>query len=192
LCKTEMKLINRRLYEQVENEDVFRCLWWARWAIYRCVRRVKKETKSDFRGIYAEGDDLDLIVLRPQDVRKTGTVLTTWLFTASVGTDYYESDTGDADLVLGAGATAEGRVYCGWADPIDSPKIVAVLYELPKRNVLVPTPFELAKDYPVINHMPITIEPGQSYKIGCRYFAAGDDKARPIAVRITKAELLTL
>jgi len=190
LSADEVRAINERIAEIAENEEVFAVLWNAREDIYDIVRAVKKKNPgSEFKGMDAEGDDLDLILVRPQDIKKTGTALTSWIFSATAGTDYFESDTNDANLQL---AEDEGRVYCGWADPIDSPKAVGVQFNLPGISKIVPLNFDLSKDYPIIQHKPVKILPKVSYSIQVRYKATGTDALRPIAVYATKAANLSL
>ena len=192
LSAKEMELIHQTIGHIAENEEVFSVLWSARGAIYEVVRAVKaslKVTEAEFKGIEAEGKQLTMHLIRPKDIKKGGTTLATWLQTVTAGTSYFESDSGDAKITL---PEHEGRVYFGWVDPIDSPKLEAVMYELAKKNVVIPTPFELCKDYPLIRHKAVKIYPKDSYRIQVRYSADGDDMARPIAVVITTAEKVEL
>jgi len=189
LTTAEIERIHQRLMEIAENEYVFYALWSNRSIIYDAVRVVKaKRGKGEFMGAEAEGDNLDLLILRPADIKKTGTALTNWVFTATAGTDYFESATGDARLEL---PDYEARVYCGWADPVDSPKLECVLYELPTRNEPHPTPCELNSEYPVIVHKGVLIKPETAYRIQVRYHTNGTDMARPIGVRTVPAEKFT-
>jgi len=188
LSGEEFKLINLRLGAIAENEVVFGILWSVRDAIYEVVRAVKDSIGSNecvFAGEYAEGRELNLDIITPQDVKKTGTPLSDWLQSVSAGDVYFESDSGDSKITL---PEYEGRVYAGWVDTIDSPLLVKVMYDLPKLKIIVNTPFELCKEYPAIRHKAVKLKPKDAYAIKVRYKASGDDEARPIAVKITTAE----
>ena len=191
LSADEIRAINNRIAEIAENPDVFGVLWKARKAIYRAVAAVKKENPKPFEGFTAEGDAYDLILLRPQDIKRDGTALTTFTTdVTAVGVADYESDTGGAAISLDK---YEGRVYCGWADPVDVPKAVGV--EIQRNNndrFIIPTLFSLCKDYPIIQHTPVIIKPYDSYKITVRYAATGTDRLMPVGVRIVPAKVLSL
>jgi len=191
LSAEEVVAINKRIAEVAENPDVFGVLWNARQAIYNAVRIVKKNVHQDFKGFEAEGDELDLIIIRPQDVLRDGTALET--FTTSVsatGVSDFESDTGGAEVTL---SEEEARVYCGWIDPVDSPKSIGVMIQKGRsQSYIIPTPFKMCKDYPVIQHVPVIIKPKDSYKIQVRYNAIGTDALEPVGVRIVQAKSLNL
>lgn len=188
LTGEEIQLINLRLGAVAENEAVFAVLWSVREAVYEVVRSVKANLKTSeamFVGEFAEGKQLDLDIIRYYDVKKSGTALSSWIQSVTAGTAYFESDTDNNKLTLN---DWEGRVYAGWADPIDSPKLVSVEYMLTMKNIIIATPFELNKEYPIIRHRAIKLLPNDSYAIQVRYSSDGDDAARPVAVRIITAE----
>ena len=192
LTGEEVMLINLRLGQIAENDVIFGFLWSARSAIYEMVGAVKKKLESNeavFKGEYAEGKELDCFIARPKDIKKGGTALTDWLQSVSAGTAYYESDTNNAKLTL---PDHEGRVYLGWVDTIDSPKLDAVMYELSRQSIIVETPFELCREFPAIRHRAIKVFPEDTYRIQVRYKASGDDEARPILVIVTTAEKKSL
>jgi len=192
LSGEEVQMINLRIGQIAENEDVFAVLWSARRAIYEVVRAVKaklKSTEAVFMGEFAEGKQLDIEPVMPADVKKGGTPLTDWLQTVTAGEAYFESDSGDGKITL---PDWEGRVYLGWIDTIDSPKLVSVMYELSMRNVMVKTPFEMCKEFPLIRHRAIKLIPADSYRIKVKYKGDGDDMARPLAVKVITAEKKTL
>lgn len=185
----EVAAINKRLAQLAENEEVFGALWEARESIYEAVRAVKKWTKTDFKGSYAEGDELDLDVIDAPDVKVNGTALAVFEKTVSEGTAYYWSDTGNNKIQLDED---EAIVIVGWYDPVDSPKATRVLFELPKRNFLVKLPFRFAKDMPLVVHEPVIIKPKESFRVQVRYDADGTDALMPIGVKITKAQNMSL
>jgi len=188
LSVEEVQLINLRIGQIAENEDAFAVLWSGREAIYEMVRAVKaklKTTEAVFMGEFAEGKQLDVDPIMPEDVKKGGTPLSKWLQSVTAGETYFESDSGDGKITL---PDWEGRVYFGWIDTIDSPKLVSVMYELSMRNVIIRTPFEMCKEFPLIRHRAIKIHPNDSYRIKVKYNADGDDMARPLAVKIITAE----
>ena len=184
LSPDEVAAINQRLLQVAENEEVFSALWEAREAIYEAVRAVKKWTKTDFVGFGAEGDDLDLDIIDAPMIKKSGSALTTFEQSVTAGTAYYWSGSGDAKIQLDED---EAIVIVGWYDPVDSPKATRVLFDLPKKNVLVKTPFKLNKDVPLIIHKPVIVKPKESFRIQVRYDANGDDSLMPIGVYIQKA-----
>lgn len=188
----EVKAVHDRLHQIAENEDVFACLWDAKDHILDMVSQVKAQNaNSPFVGAGAEGNQLDMRMLIPSDVDKTGTAQTTWVFSASEGTDYYESAASDGDCTTGED---EGRVYCGWVDPIDEPKMVNVQYSKDGglTQMLVDTPFDMVKDYPIVRHKPFKVFTEQDYNVQVRYDAGGDDKAIPVAVVIRRKKNLGL
>ena len=192
LTPDEIIAINYRLAEVAENEDVFACLWKARKSIYNSVRAVKAENPgAKFVGFGAGGDDeIDLIKARPQDIKKTGTALTKFLQSVTSGVTYYESDTGDNYIEL---SKHESRVYCGWVDPIDSPKAIGVLIDHggAQKKYRVDLLWSLARDYPVIPHKPVLLKPYTTYRIQARYLADGDDALEPVATIAKIASQIT-
>jgi len=189
LSESEVKLIHDRLMVLAENEEVFGALWEAREAIYEAVRAVKKWTKTDFKGAYAEGDDLDLHVIDAPDIMVSGTPLTVFEKSVSAGTAYYWSGPSDAKIQLNED---EAIVIVGWYDPVDSPKATRVKFELPKRDYVVKLPFRFTKDVPLVVHDPVIIKPKESFRIQVRYDSSGDDALMPVGVKILKAEKMTL
>ncbi len=187
----EVAAINELIAMDVENEYVFGALWSSREALYDLVRAVKNSYKGvDFKGVDAKGDELTMIRIGPQDVKKAGTTQNTWLFTVPGDTDYFESDTNDAKLSL---QEYEGRMYVAWADPIDTPKLRGVSYDLPDGTLTFRINFDDAFEFPIKQHPPVKILPQQSWRIQVRYYpTSGDDKAYPIAVLVTKADALSL
>lgn len=184
LTVDEIIAINYRIAELAENEDVFACLWKARKSIYNSVRAVKAENSgSKFVGFGAGGDDeIDLVKVRPQDIVRNGTALTQFLTTiTSTGVQDYESDSGGGYVKL---SKYESRVYCGWVDPIDSPKAIGILidHQGAQRKYRVDLLWSLIKDYPVIPHVPVLLRPNTTYKIQARYNVTGDDALEPVAV----------
>ena len=154
------------------------------------VRRVKVETKSEFVGAGAQGKQLTIQICRPRFFEKAGTTMTTWLFTATAGADWFISGSGDAAIAC---PEEEGFVFLGWADPIDSPKVEAV--QLEKGGTPVGPPqtlnFDFTEKYPVHGlKLAWVIQPQDSYRVQVRYFVAGDDKFMPIAFRVVKAETI--
>jgi len=190
LTPDEVAAINERLAQIAENEEVFSALWEAREAVYEAVRAVKKWTKTDFKGALAEGDELDLDIIMPDDTEKTGSQRTVWEYSVSTaGTEYFWSGSGDEKVTLDED---EAILIVGWYDPVDSPKASRVMFELPKRNFYVNLPFDMAKDVPLIIHKPEIIKPKEKFAIQVRYNAAGTDALRPVGVYIRKAADRTL
>lgn len=188
LEQDEVKLINERLKEIAPNDQIFAILWLNREKIYEAVRAVKSKTGSPFKGRLARGRQLDLALIDPMDIKKSGTTLTSFMQTVSAGTTWYESNSGDEYIEL---QEEEARVYMGWADPVSSPKAVRVLYDLPENTVPVRLPFDLVKkkedEYPIIMHEPVVLKPKDKYRIKVKYIADGTDALRPIGVIIQTA-----
>jgi len=182
----EIEAIHSRLLEVAENEEVFSILWQSREAIYDAVRILKgKYPGRRFRGPKARGEDLDLMIVMPSDIKKSGTELPSFEQTiSSAGAAYYESDSGDAKLTL---SSNEARVYCGWVDPVDTPLASKVAIELPDEIYVFRLPFEFKLEYPVVGHDPVIVKPETQYRIKVYYSGTGTDALMPIAVRITTA-----
>jgi len=182
----EIEAIHNRLLEIAENEEIFSILWENREAIYDAVRILKgKYPGRRFRGAKARGEDLDLMIVMPSDIKRGGTPLGTFdTDVSTAGVAYYESDSGDGKLTL---PSDEARVYCGWADPVDNPLASKVAIELPDEIYVFRLPFEFKKDYPVVGHEPVKIKPETQYRIRVYYSGTGTDALMPIAVRITTA-----
>ena len=190
LSVEEVLNIHTRLGAIASNPYVFSVLWGIRKSIYDVVRAVKASINSrecEFAGEYAEGRQLNLDFIMPNYVKKTGTPLTTWLQSVSAGVTYFESDTNDAKITLDYD---EGRVYGAWVDTIDSPKLVRVMYELPKQDIIVSTPFNECDEYPIVRHKAVKLYPRDAYAIKVRYDSDGDDMAAPVGVIVTTAEKL--
>lgn len=184
LTADEIKAINYRIAEVAENPDVFACLWKARKSIYNAVRAVKKENPgTKFTGFGAGGDsEIDIVRVRPQDILRSGTALTDWLTdVASTGVAYYESGSNDDYINTGKYTS---RVYCGWVDPIDSPKCVGVLvdHQGAQKKYRVDLLWSLSKDYPLVIHKPILFKPNTTYRVQVRYNETGDDALEPVGV----------
>jgi len=182
----EIEAIHERLLEVAENEEVFSILWENREAIYDAVRLLKaKYPGRRFRGVRARGEDLDLMIVMPSDIKRGGTVLSTFVTdVSSAGEAYFESDTDNNKLTL---PKDEARVYCGWVDPVDNPLASKVAIELPDEIIVIRLPFEFKKDYPVVGHNAVVVKPETSYRIRAYYSGTGTDQLTPIAVRITTA-----
>jgi len=153
------------------------------------IRRVKTEVKQPFEGAYARGAKLTLIYGRPRDYTKAGTTMTTWLFDATAGLDWFISGTGDAAIKI---PEEEGLAFLGWCDPVDTPCVEAIQLEK-GGDLMMPQTlnFEITEKYPVHELLePWIIQPEQSYRIQARYHRTGPDRLQPISFRIGKAETL--
>lgn len=189
LDDAEINAINKKLMQIAENDEVFGALWEARNAIYDAVRAVKKWTHTNFVGFGAEGRDLDLNILEPDDVVKNGTALTTFVQDVTAGTAYYWSGANNGKVSLGMD---EAIVIVGWYDPVDSPKAIRILAELPKKNVIIDSPFYMNKDVPLIIHEPITLNPQDSFDVQVRYNEDGTDSLMPVGVHVRMASSRSL
>jgi hypothetical protein len=160
-------------------------------AIEEVVRAVKKNTKTNFMGFKARGDELTLKIINPGDVKKSGTALTTWDFSATAGLDWFESDTADAPITLGED---EGRVYIAFADPVANPLAIAVQVEIGGDLVVGQTlNFRLVDGdkAPIIRlGEPWKLKPEKAYRIQVRYEGSGTDRLTPIAIKIGKASAM--
>lgn len=193
LTPDEVRAINTRIAEIAENEDVFESLWQSRFAIYDAVRAVKKENPgTTFIGFGAGGDnEIDIVRIRPQDVVRGGTALTDWLTSVTAtGVADYESGSGGDYVALGEG---ESRVYCGWVNPIASPKAVGVLIDHvgEQKKYRVDLLWSLNRDFPIVVHKPVLLRPNTRYKIQVRYNATGDDALQPVGVVVKIASQIT-
>ena len=152
------------------------------------IRVVNINTKQGFKGFAARGSELEINYVRPKTFNKT-----TWLQSiASAGTVSWLAETKALE--------EEALVILGWIDPIEVPKIDAVLYTkdgdpLPAQTL----PFEVRDAFgtiktPVVEQkLPITVLPEHKIKIDMNAFATGDDKIQPIAFHIRKAaDFMTL
>jgi hypothetical protein len=159
--------------------------------IEEVVRAVKKEVKKPFKGYAARGDELTLKLINPRDVKKAGTVLTSWDFSATEGLDWFESDTGDAPITV---PEDEGRVYIAFADPIADPVAIAAQIELDGDLYVGQTlNFRLvdADKAKIIKlGVPWILKPRKKYRIQVRYDSTASDRLTPIGVRVAKASTL--
>jgi len=160
-------------------------------AIETVVRAVKKEVKKPFKGYAARGDELTLRLINPGDVKKAGTTLTSWDFSATAGLDWFESDTNDAALLV---PEDEGRAYIAFADPIANPPAIAAQVELDGDLYVGQTlNFRLvdADKSPIIKlGAPWVLKPRKKYRIQVRYDATASDRLTPIGVRVARASTL--
>jgi hypothetical protein len=161
-------------------------------AIIHEVRVVKEKVGSSYGGTLGRGKELAAMFCKPSMFTKNGAALTTWLFTATAGLDWFISGSTDAPIELGED---EGLIFLGWADPIETPKADSVQLEkggdLQLAEVL---PFMANMDASgnsiIINKTPWYIYPKEKYRVQVRYFADGDDRLQPIGFKITTAEKL--
>jgi len=184
LTSDEIRAINNRIAEISENEDVFTCLWSARGAIYDAVRAVKRENPgTKFVGFGAGGDnELDLVKVRPKDIKRDGTALTDWTTdVTTAGIADYESDTGGAYIKLDK---SEARVYCGWVDKASTPAALGVLIDHigEQKKYRVDLLWGLTRDYPLIVHKPVLLRPNTSYKVQANYNITGTDALQVVGV----------
>lgn len=156
--------------------------------IVNLVRRVKSKTGTSYAGSRATGTELCALALRPNFFTKNGVTMTTWLFTATAGNDWFISGAGDAAITL---SDRQGLIFLGFADPIDTPKVEAV--QLEKGGIPYTRPITL--DFAVLEDSPVislpsawVIGPEEKYRIAVRYYASGDDNLRPIGFLITTAD----
>lgn len=162
-----------------------------RVALYDTIREVKKQRKGLFVGAKAQGEELTMVELRPQDVLRINVLLVTWVTAVVAGTaaGNYESGAGSIALQMNQ---FEGKTIMGWVDPIASPRTVAIQLE---RGGILEIPqvvdFEKCSDYPVLmNSAPWKITPLEFYRIAVRYHSAGNDSLRPLGFRIATASTL--
>ena len=161
-------------------------------AIIDVIREVKKETRQEFLGPYARGSELTAVEIRPQDVLRGGTALTTWLSSVSAGVAWFESGAGNAAIEC---PEHEGRAYIGFVDVVDTPRVVAIQLEKGgDPQIPVAMDFEKCSEYPVIQlPTPWKITPRDRYRIQVRYHSPGNDSLRPLGLRIaTAATLISL
>lgn len=192
LSVQEQEAILTRLGDIACNDDVFGVLWSVREAIFDVVRAVKASIRNSeciFKGEDAEGKQLDMMILMPEDIVRNGTAITSFLQNVTAGTAYYLSGENDSNIQT---PDWEGVVYAGWYDPVESPKLEKVKYNLPTGARIIETPFGLMDEVPLVRHKAIKITPETYYSIEVRYGADGLDAARPVGVKILPAERKTL
>jgi len=160
---------------------------WGFDAIIQIVRRVKKNVKKPFVGALARGEQLTIMFGVPHYFTKAGTTITSWLFTAAVGYDWFISGSGDAAIDV---PEEEGLVFLAFANPIDVPRSTVIQLEK-GGDLFVPTNllWELTEKIPIIRlKSPWIIEPKQNYRVRIRYNTAGDDNTQPISFRVCRAK----
>ncbi len=143
------------------------------------IRVVNVETKQGFKGMAARAGELEINYIRPRTLGKT-----TWLQTIAGTPPITVAWLSETTALEG-----EALVILGWIDPIEVPKIDAVLYTKDGDPLPVQTlPFE-AKDAaiktPAVEQkIPVVILPKHKIKIDLNAFATGDDKIQPIGFHI--------
>lgn len=178
------------------------------YAVIQAVRLAKYQSQQNFRGIFAQGGELDLRLLRPKDVggaimssggtsatglyAGTGAAVYTWLNTLVVNTT---ANMIPQQTMLQWAA----QVYLGFIDPIEVPPIEAIQFKLYTVSIAPqPADFKLIKtldanEIPVVKlEKPIIIPPlGQQY-LDIKPYRSGDSKIQPISVIVARAQDLTL
>ena len=150
------------------------------------IRAVQYETKAGFKGAYARGNELTLLLATPTDF---GWASDSWLKTWS--------STGAQDWVGSSSSTIDtgergGHVWLALIDPIEVPKIGAV--KLTKDgDGYVPEVLSLGifhnQNYIPVHQLrePWLFPPRHTYYVQVRVDITGDDKLQPIAFIIDEA-----
>lgn len=178
------------------------------FAVIQTVRLAKYQTQQNFRGIFAQGGELDLTMLRPKDVGGTpmrgtaavgslglyggtGAAVYTWLRAFTVNTS--------ANIIPSQTMSQWGAmVYLGFVDPLEVPPVGAVQPTL--FSVAVPPQtlnFQLGKTfgnnelYCAKLEKPIIIPPLGIQSWALMPWRTGDGKPQPIAIIASRSQDLT-
>jgi len=210
--ETEASLLLRKLDVMVPdrgNELVATMVAEEADSIITLARMVKDNTKDTFRGVLGAGGNLDISWLRAKMVgsanflNKDGTSscgvyggtsggVLTWLHT--------ETSTGSKTIIPAQTMNQyAGLIYIGAIDPVEVPKVDAIQWTI----ATIPAPaqtlsFDIRKDFsdndlPITRfEKPVVIGPEKLQKVDLHWYITGDDKFKPIAFVVAKAEVLTL
>ena len=179
-------------------------------SILVACRKVKTETKQEFRGILGAGANLEIAWLRAKDVggrltdqhtitgkgaygKGSGGGVYSWLntFTAGTSVDMFP----EATMIEEAGI-----IFLGFIDPIEVPKVEAVQFTLAG----IPCPpqslaFRINREFGGPGSLPfarlekpVFIGPERKFSVTVNPGISGNSKCEPLALLITTAEKHTL
>lgn len=153
--------------------------------LFNLMRSVKDETKQDYKGARARGQELDIVMFGPEELGKT-----TWTQTFAA--------TGWADFIATIAAPRDMTQYSaeliiGFIDRIASPKVNKVRFVKNGDPYVVENlDFDFVKDdqvYPVhILRQPWIAFPRDKYAVRQRAFATGTDRLIPVGFKVVRAE----
>lgn len=160
------------------------------------VRRVNKETGNGYKGMFAEGKQLQVNPIAPTDIERGGSQLTTWERDISTTgtTDWLYSSDNHASL-----GEQQGVVIFGAIDRVSVPKINRI--RLWKNNKKVPESLEtmLTRQTMDDNELPVyelreTIFgfPEEEFYIDANAYATGTDRLQPIGFVVGQAKDINL
>ena len=178
-------------------------------SILVAIRRVKAETKENFRGILGAGASLDICWLRPHHVGDKyllnsaattdvglwgGTVAAvyTWLHTLVANT---------ADNIIDEQTMVKEAavIHLGAIDPIEVPKLEAITFKIsgitsPAQSLAFSKRSTFGTELtPVVRfEKPVFVGPDKKQEIGLYPQVSGDTKFELLSLLITKAENLVL
>jgi len=150
------------------------------------IRTVQYETKAGFKGAYARGNELTLLLAYPSVF---GWSSNSWLknYTSTGATDWIGSSSSTIDT-----GERGGHIWLALFDPIDVPKIGAVQLNKDGDNFVIETlglNYKIKTDIlPVhILREPWLFPPRHTYYVRVRVDITGDDKLQPIAFIVDEA-----
>ncbi|GAI69458.1 unnamed protein product [marine sediment metagenome] len=178
-------------------------------SILIAIRRVKAETKENFRGILGAGASLDICWLRPHHVGdkyllNSGEATTTGLWGGANGavvTWLHEIATQEADCIIDEQKMIKEAavIHLGAIDPIEVPKFEAITFKSsgitsPAQSLAFSKRSAFGTELtPVVRfEKPILIGPEKTQEIALYSQATGDTRLELLSLLITKAENLVL
>ncbi len=179
-------------------------------AVIQAVRLVKALSKQEFRGIFAQGNGLDLRLLRPKDIggailRGTAAAGTLGLYGGGGGAVYTWYYTGSVSNVTNHVFTSQtmedygALVYLGFIDPIEVPPIEAFQFTLNGIPVSAQScDFKMIKTFnsnelPVVKvEKPIIVPPMGQQALDMYPYRTGNTRIQPVGILVARFVEMTL
>jgi len=198
ISSEEVQLFNLdydRLIDQEQSGRARRVLETAREYAFELTRHVMQRANQRYGGSTAEGDEVGIRLLRPDDLEMGVAVATgtadSWQFnwTATGKQDVFGTAANPIDL--GDQSQAESVLIMAWSSGHPAPKTESVQATKFTRDLFVqPLPWDLVADdrggVKVVEANPWFVAfPGEQFTYDTNVFATGDDMLRAVGIYVS-------
>jgi hypothetical protein len=198
ISSEEVQLFNLdydRLIDQEQSSRARRILETARDYAFELTRHVMQRANQRYGGSTAEGDEIGIRLLRPDDLEMGVAVATgtpdSWQFTWTGTGDQDVFGTGANPIDMGDQSQAESVLIVAWSTNHPSPKTESVQATKFTRDLFVqPLPWDVVAEerggVKVVEANPWFVAfPGEQFSYDANVFATGDDVVRALGIYVS-------